>query len=185
MTRSRFAVIAALAGTLALAVAASGQVLARTAGSWRSPRHQDARGTPSGPPTTARPLPRLKTKTGTCAVALTFDDGPTWAGTEQILEVLREAGVKATFCVLGKMARTYPERIRQIVRTGHTLCNHGDNHDVKLGTLERGGDPGKPPGGERRDPRRRVEREDLLLPPRGRRLDTRRDQGGRPPHASP
>jgi peptidoglycan/xylan/chitin deacetylase (PgdA/CDA1 family) len=72
--------------------------------------------------------------TGTSAVALTFDDGPTWTWTEQMLTVLREAGVKATFCVLGKMARTYPERIRQIVRDGHTLCNHGDIHDTKLGT---------------------------------------------------
>lgn len=73
--------------------------------------------------------------TGTSAVALTFDDGPTWTWTEQILRLLREQQVKATFCIVGKMARTYPDRVRQIVADGHTLCNHSFDHDVNLGTL--------------------------------------------------
>jgi len=86
---------------------------------------------PSGP---AYPYGARGT-TGTAAVALTFDDGPTWTWTEQMLAVLRKHNVKATFCVLGKMARTYPTRIRQIVAEGHTLCNHSYDHNVKLGTL--------------------------------------------------
>lgn len=66
-------------------------------------------------------------------VALTFDDGPTWAYTRDLLAVLRDYGVKATFCILGKMARTYPDRVREIVAAGHTLCNHSDDHDFGLG----------------------------------------------------
>lgn len=73
--------------------------------------------------------------TGNATVALTFDDGPSWTWTEQLLAVLREHDVKATFCVLGKMARTYPERIRRIVADGHTLCNHTYDHNLDLGKL--------------------------------------------------
>lgn len=75
----------------------------------------------------------LITRTGTAGVALTFDDGPVWVYTEQILTLLREHGVKATFCVIGKMAASYPQRIQQIVRGGHTLCNHSWGHEMDLG----------------------------------------------------
>jgi peptidoglycan/xylan/chitin deacetylase (PgdA/CDA1 family) len=50
-----------------------------------------------------------------------------------VLAVLRQHHVKATFCIIGKMAQTYPERIREIVRDGHTLCNHTFDHDFMLG----------------------------------------------------
>lgn len=67
-------------------------------------------------------------------MALTFDDGPSGTWTEQILAVLREHNVKATFCVLGRSARAYPSLIRQIVAEGHTLCSHGFEHDLELGS---------------------------------------------------
>ena len=95
---------------------------------------------PSRPATTAPPgsthFPYgARTSTGTSAVALTFDDGPVWSYTEQLLALLREQGVKATFCVIGKMARTYPDRLREIARDGHTFCNHTDDHNTRLGTM--------------------------------------------------
>ncbi|WP_320069212.1 polysaccharide deacetylase family protein [Micromonospora sp. RTGN7] len=71
--------------------------------------------------------------TGSAEVALTFDDGPDPRYTPQVLELLRQYGVKATFCVVGENARNHPDLIQAIVADGHTLCNHSWQHDVLLG----------------------------------------------------
>ncbi|MER7164855.1 polysaccharide deacetylase family protein [Micromonospora sp. NPDC000207] len=71
--------------------------------------------------------------TGTDEVALTFDDGPDPNYTPQVLQVLREYGLKATFCVVGENARNHPDLVRAIAADGHTLCNHSWNHDLLLG----------------------------------------------------
>ncbi|HZG78200.1 MAG TPA: polysaccharide deacetylase family protein [Paenibacillus sp.] len=60
-------------------------------------------------------------------VYLTFDDGPSkW--TPQVLDVLKEYGVPATFFVLGKQAEAQEETIRRIVSEGHALGNHTYDH---------------------------------------------------------
>ncbi len=60
-------------------------------------------------------------------VYLTFDDGPSkW--TPQVLDVLKEYGVPATFFVLGKQAEAQEETIRRIVREGHAIGNHTYDH---------------------------------------------------------
>ncbi|MDW5327860.1 polysaccharide deacetylase family protein [Plantactinospora sp. KLBMP9567] len=71
--------------------------------------------------------------TGVRGVALTFDDGPHPQWTPKVLDQLRRAGVRATFCVVGVKVRAYPALVRRIVREGHTLCNHSWQHDLKLG----------------------------------------------------
>jgi peptidoglycan-N-acetylglucosamine deacetylase len=76
--------------------------------------------------------------TGTDNVALTFDDGPYPESTPQILDLLRSNGIKATFCVLGRNAHTYPQLIRRIYDEGHTLCNHSWRHDMELRTRDEG-----------------------------------------------
>ncbi len=73
------------------------------------------------------------TRTGSDSVALTFDDGPSPAWTPKVLNTLADWGVKATFCVVGKEARAYPDLVRDIVDGGHTLCNHSWNHELDLG----------------------------------------------------
>lgn len=60
--------------------------------------------------------------------ALTFDDGPDATWTPQILEILREKHVKATFFVIGSQAQKYPEMLRQLYSDGHTIGNHTQNH---------------------------------------------------------
>jgi peptidoglycan/xylan/chitin deacetylase (PgdA/CDA1 family) len=74
-----------------------------------------------------------QTMTGSRNVALTFDDGPSWTYTPQVLDLLRAYGVKATFCMIGRMADAYPQLVQRIVREGHTLCNHTWSHDLTLG----------------------------------------------------
>jgi peptidoglycan-N-acetylglucosamine deacetylase len=66
-------------------------------------------------------------------VALTFDDGPDPVTTPQILSILREADVKATFFVIGKKAEQYPELIRQIDSEGHIVANHSYSHSYFIG----------------------------------------------------
>jgi peptidoglycan/xylan/chitin deacetylase (PgdA/CDA1 family) len=61
-------------------------------------------------------------------IALTFDDGPHESKTEQLLAVLRETHVPATFFVVGKMADRYPQIIREIATEGHELANHSYSH---------------------------------------------------------
>jgi len=84
-----------------------------------------------------KPVPvaaSVVTTTGTDAVALTFDDGPDPEYTPQLLGMLRQHGVKATFCLVGSNAQRHPELVQAIARDGHTLCNHTWSHDLRLGT---------------------------------------------------
>lgn len=61
-------------------------------------------------------------------VAITFDDGPDPLYTPQILEILRRYQVKACFFVVGSKARANPDLVRQIVKAGHEVGNHGFGH---------------------------------------------------------
>ncbi|WP_262282854.1 polysaccharide deacetylase family protein [Micromonospora sp. MA102] len=71
--------------------------------------------------------------TGSARIALTFDDGPDPRWTPQVLALLKEYGVKATFCIVGENAESHPDLVRSIVADGHTICNHSWNHDLTLG----------------------------------------------------
>ena len=61
-------------------------------------------------------------------VALTFDDGPDPEWTPQILEILKQRGVKATFFLLGRQAEEYPDLVKRIVDEGHEIGNHSYTH---------------------------------------------------------
>ena len=71
--------------------------------------------------------------TGTSAVALTFDDGPS-TDTPRVLDMLAKDHIKATFCLIGKQVAQYAEYVKRIVAEGHTLCNHTWTHDEALRT---------------------------------------------------
>src|SRR5262245_56491078 len=61
-------------------------------------------------------------------VVLTFDDGPLPPYTNRVLDALAEHCVKATYFILGRMARSYPELLKKIREAGHTIGNHSQNH---------------------------------------------------------
>ncbi|WP_020617119.1 polysaccharide deacetylase [Paenibacillus daejeonensis] len=70
-------------------------------------------------------------------VYLSFDDGPSkW--TPQVLDILKEEQVKATFFVLGEQAEQRGDVVRRLVREGHALGNHTYNHtyDELYGSFE-------------------------------------------------
>lgn len=64
-------------------------------------------------------------------IYLTFDDGPSKNITPQILDILRDNGVKATFFVLGSRAELYPEVLKREFDEGHYIANHGYSHSYK------------------------------------------------------
>ncbi|MFE2249344.1 polysaccharide deacetylase family protein [Streptomyces lavendulae] len=66
------------------------------------------------------------------AVAITIDDGPDPRWTPQVLQVLRQNHVKATFCMIGTNAQKYPELVRAVAADGHRLCDHSADHDVTM-----------------------------------------------------
>jgi peptidoglycan/xylan/chitin deacetylase (PgdA/CDA1 family) len=61
-------------------------------------------------------------------LALTFDDGPDPRGTPAVLEALENAGVKATFFVLGERVEEHPELLRRVIDEGHEVEAHGFGH---------------------------------------------------------
>lgn len=65
-------------------------------------------------------------------VVLTFDDGPIPKYSNQILDILAAQCVKATFFVIGRMAREYPEGVRKLVAAGHTVGTHSQNHPLSM-----------------------------------------------------
>lgn len=65
---------------------------------------------------------------GPRTVALTFDDGPTPEYTRQILDILDQYQVQATFFLLGQQVARNPDLAREIVRRGHSIANHTWDH---------------------------------------------------------
>lgn len=61
-------------------------------------------------------------------VALTFDDGPDPRWTPQVLDILKQYGVKAVFFVTGANAEKHPELLRRILREGHEIGSHTFTH---------------------------------------------------------
>lgn len=61
-------------------------------------------------------------------IYLTFDDGPTPAITEYVLQELKKFSAKATFFLVGQNAELHPEIISLIKKEGHAIGNHTYNH---------------------------------------------------------
>ncbi|MDR7868422.1 MAG: polysaccharide deacetylase family protein [Sporomusaceae bacterium] len=61
-------------------------------------------------------------------IALTLDDGPHYKMTPEILAVLKEKQVRATFFVLGENAVKSPEFVAREAADGHEIAVHGYHH---------------------------------------------------------
>jgi peptidoglycan/xylan/chitin deacetylase (PgdA/CDA1 family) len=60
--------------------------------------------------------------------ALTFDDGPHPRGTPAVLEGLRDAGVSATFFLVGEQVMRYPSLAAEVLAAGHEVALHCHRH---------------------------------------------------------
>ncbi|MBE9125115.1 polysaccharide deacetylase family protein [Coleofasciculus sp. LEGE 07092] len=73
-------------------------------------------------------IEHVKLKDDSKTIALTFDDGPWSSATPQILDILKENNIKATFFLVGKHVQRYPQITKQIVTEGHAIGNHSWSH---------------------------------------------------------
>ncbi len=61
-------------------------------------------------------------------IALTFDDGPNDPYTRQLLDILDQHGVKASFFMIGRFVRQRPDLVRAVRAAGHLVGNHTMTH---------------------------------------------------------
>jgi peptidoglycan-N-acetylglucosamine deacetylase len=61
-------------------------------------------------------------------IALTFDDGPNPTYTPQVLAILQQYKIKATFFCVGNLAQAYPSLVKQEYDAGHIVGNHTWGH---------------------------------------------------------
>ncbi|MGL4911187.1 MAG: polysaccharide deacetylase family protein [Romboutsia sp.] len=60
---------------------------------------------------------------------ITIDDGPS-KYTESIVDTLKKYGAKATFFMIDRNMKTYPEQVKNIVKNGNTAGFHSVSHDI-------------------------------------------------------
>jgi peptidoglycan-N-acetylglucosamine deacetylase len=68
-------------------------------------------------------------------VVLTFDDGPLPPHSNQVLDILAAQCVKATFFIIGRMARSFPEGVRRVRDAGHSIGTHSQNHPLSMNRM--------------------------------------------------
>jgi len=94
---------------------------------------------PPAPPTTSPSIPLTKAvETPAISysavhldgpfVAMTFDDGPSEKLTPELLDILAQHHIHATFFVIGSNVVEHPEILRRAVREGHEIGNHSWSH---------------------------------------------------------
>lgn len=66
--------------------------------------------------------------TKTKRIALTFDDGPDSVYTPQILDILKEEKIKATFFLIGNRAQLFADVVKKMIKEGHVVGNHSMTH---------------------------------------------------------
>jgi peptidoglycan/xylan/chitin deacetylase (PgdA/CDA1 family) len=71
-------------------------------------------------------LPEARATEG--VVALTFDDGPDPEATPAVLDLLDQAGARATFFCVGRRAEDHPDIVSAIRERGHGVENHTYSH---------------------------------------------------------
>jgi peptidoglycan/xylan/chitin deacetylase (PgdA/CDA1 family) len=66
-------------------------------------------------------------------IAITFDDGPDPEITPRVLDLLDRAGARGTFFCVGSRAQVHPGLVHEIVRRGHAVENHSQDHSTAFG----------------------------------------------------
>jgi chitin deacetylase len=61
-------------------------------------------------------------------IALTFDDGPWPKSTAQVLDILKQNQIKATFFLIGQNVKNYPTLVKREIAEGHVIGNHTWHH---------------------------------------------------------
>ncbi|MEU5896312.1 polysaccharide deacetylase family protein [Streptomyces venezuelae] len=90
---------------------------------------------PADPGQNVKPVSRTiahASEQGKRGINITIDDGPDPKWTPQMLDLLRQNGVKATFCMVGTQAQAHPDVVKKVVADGHRLCDHSISHNTGM-----------------------------------------------------
>jgi peptidoglycan/xylan/chitin deacetylase (PgdA/CDA1 family) len=68
-------------------------------------------------------------------VVLTFDDGPVPKYSNQVLQILADQCLKATFFTIGRQAQASPEGVRKLATAGHTIGTHSQTHPLTFNKM--------------------------------------------------
>ena len=71
-----------------------------------------------------------KSETKEKNIAITFDDGPDFDYTPQVLKVLDTFNIKATFFCIGIHIQKNEELLKEIDQKGHLIGNHSFSHET-------------------------------------------------------
>ena len=82
----------------------------------------------SANPGTVQSAPEYFVHAGPKVIALTLDDGPNNIYTPQVLALLQQYGINATFCMIGSQIAANKSLVREVVAAGHMIVNHTWDH---------------------------------------------------------
>jgi len=74
------------------------------------------------------PYALFRVKNAGNRIFLTFDDSPTPGVTNELIKILKQRTIPATFFCSGKNVENNPEEFELIAKEGFTIANHGFNH---------------------------------------------------------
>ena len=77
---------------------------------------------------TVQSAPEYFVHAGPKVVALTLDDGPHPVYTPQVLALLQQYGIRATFCMIGRQVSANKSLVGEVVAAGHVIVNHTWDH---------------------------------------------------------
>jgi peptidoglycan/xylan/chitin deacetylase (PgdA/CDA1 family) len=110
-------------------------LLATGAGVWSAQAGTSDSAPAAKKPSAVKPVAKTiahSSDAGKRGINLTIDDGPDPKWTPQVLDLLKEYGVKATFCMVGTQAQAHPDMVKKVVAAGHRLCDHTVSHNTAM-----------------------------------------------------
>lgn len=78
------------------------------------------------------PAPQPKVEKGKKLIAFTFDDGPHYKNTKEIMAEFEKYNGRATFFMLGQNAKANPDIVKDVYKRGHEVANHSWDHSIHI-----------------------------------------------------
>jgi peptidoglycan/xylan/chitin deacetylase (PgdA/CDA1 family) len=97
-------------------------------GNTSAPPDSPPPGANAGDPPPPSGHPQFYVHEGDKAIALTIDDGPSSKYTPQVLALLAQYKIAATFCMIGQSADQHASLVAEVSAAGHLVANHTWTH---------------------------------------------------------